>query len=270
MVQFLLDINLDDPSPGQLGWAPQPQHFDRLQGGETIATSELIRTQEAVARACRKRSITALYGQAGLGKTFALRSVIAKLDDVVPFWIEFDRKPTLREVVRCLYVGIFGEEPTGTRARIVDEVVAALEALAKERTVLVVIDEAQRLTQDCLEQLRRVHELVPSGFALVLAGGNNCWKVIESEPMLRSRVTRPVHFRAMSKTTILKVMPKFHEIYKDVPTEVLLSINRSFAHGNFRNWVTFTSTAVDYMEENGIKAVDQEFAKKVIRLLNGS
>lgn len=272
MVDLLDEISIEsDPTRGQVGWAPEPQHFDGLVGGETIATRELLRTEEAVERAVRKRSIVSVYGRAGLGKTFAIRTVIKKLGnrDIVPFWVEFDRKPTLREIARTLYVGIFGEEPEGNRARIVDEVIAGLEEIASQHVVLLVIDEAQRLNRDCLEQLRRIHETVPSGFALVVAGGNDCWKVIRSEPMLRSRITRPVHFQAMSDTSVVKIMPKFHHIYEGVPAEVLTSINASFAHGNFRNWVSFTSTAADYLAKRKNQELDLQFARKVTGILNG-
>lgn len=272
MVDLLDEISIgSEPARGQVGWAPEPQHFDGLVGGETISTRELLRTEEALERAIRKRSIVAIYGRAGLGKTFAIRSVLKKLgsDDIVPFWVEFDRKPTLREIARTLYIGIFGEEPQGNRARIVDEVIAGLEEIASRSIVVLVIDEAQRLNRDCLEQLRRIHEMVPSGFALVVAGGNDCWKVIRSEPMLRSRITRPVHFKAMSESSMLKIMPQFHPIYEGIEPEVLSSINASYAHGNFRNWVSFTSTAADYLDKRRNQSLDLKFARKVTAILNG-
>jgi DNA transposition AAA+ family ATPase len=56
------------------------------------------------------------------------------------------------------------------------------------------VDEAQRLTSECIEFLRYLHDHPHTRFALILVGGDGCWEVLSREPMLRSRIFRRLNF----------------------------------------------------------------------------
>jgi DNA transposition AAA+ family ATPase len=55
------------------------------------------------------------------------------------------------------------------------------------------VDEAQRLTSECIEFLRYLHDHPRTRFALMLMGGDDAWTVLSREPMLRSRIFRRVN-----------------------------------------------------------------------------
>lgn len=263
------EILESDAIKGRMTRASAPEHFDGVDGGSTIATAGFLETEAAIKRARRKGSIAAIVGREGLGKTFAVKSIVQTLEDVDVYWVEFDSQPTRKEIARTLYIGIYGEEPTGTRAQIMDMVRAGLSSLTNQRDIILVVDEVQRLDKHGLESLRHAHDHVGSGFGLIFVGGDDAWTVIRSAPMVRSRITRPVHFLPMDKVTVAKSMPKYHQIYRDCHPEVLLEINSSFARGSFRDWASFTSTATDIMEEKSIDVLDADLASNIILLLSG-
>lgn len=248
---------------------PEPVHFDDLKGGSTIATDGFLRVEEALVRAGKRGSIVSVVGAAGLGKTFSLRSIVRSMDSADAFWVEFDYRPTLRAIARALYIGLYGTEPQGTRTQIADEVINALAGRHSGRPLYLIVDEAQRLNRAGLEYLRYFHDHVSTGFVLVIAGGHGCWDVIRTEPMLSSRIKRPVRFDPLSDVAVMEAMPKYHPIYENCDAGVLKLINSRFAHGQFRQWASFTSSASEFMEAKSCTELDQDLALKIVHYLAG-
>ena len=81
---------------------------------------------------------------------------------------------------------------------------------------IVVVDESQLLTSDCIELLRYLHDHRSTRFALVLVGGNGTWRVLSREPMLASRVYRRVRFAPLTRGDVLAAIPAYHPIYADI------------------------------------------------------
>lgn len=248
---------------------PEPVHFDGLEGGVTIATDDFLRVVEALDRAGRHGSIVSVVGAAGLGKTFSLRSIVRGMESADAFWVEFDYRPTLRAIARALYICLYGTEPQGTRTKIADEVLNALACRHSDRPLYLIVDEAQRLNRAGLEYLRYFHDHVSTGFVLVFAGGHDCWDVIRTEPMLSSRIKRPVRFNPMSEVAVLKAMPQYHPIYENCDPNVLKLINSRFAHGQFRQWASFTSSASEFMQAKSLTQLDEDLAHKIVHYLAG-
>jgi DNA transposition AAA+ family ATPase len=130
------------------------------------------------------------------------------------------------------------------------------------------IDEAQRLTAEGIEIMRSLHDDDATALTLLLVGGNNCWRVLSSQPMLRSRIHRPVEFRPLTESGVLELIPLMHPLLVGTKPSVLKFVDRSFARGNLRNWANFLVTAEGICSSAGLGAVTEAVARNAFTLLN--
>jgi hypothetical protein len=86
--------------------------------------------------------------------------------------------------------------------------------------------------------------------------------------MLRSRLYHRVTFAPLASDSVLRVIPRFHPLYADVDLELLALVDDRFAHGYFRDWVTFTQTASRLCQELG-QPLDEKVARAVFALHDG-
>jgi DNA transposition AAA+ family ATPase len=142
-----------------------------------------------------------------------------------------------------------------------------VELCHRPRTV--VVDEAQRLTSECIELLRYLHDHPHTRFALLLVGGDGCWEVLSREPMLRSRIYRRVSMAPLSGDQVCELMGSFHPIYTGVARELLLLVDDHFAHGNLRDWASFTHTAAKLCAEQSRARLDAEVVRNAFALHGG-
>ena len=162
----------------------------------------------------------------------------------------------MRLVAATLLAELTGDRPAGRRDRFALSA-ELLEQLADHRgrdgrEHLVVVDEAQQLNRECIEFLRYLHDHRLTRFALLLVGGDGTWQVLSREPMLRSRIYRRVICDpAVRRRRCARCCRAFHPIYAGVSADVLLFVDDHFAHGNLRDWASFTATAVDLCRAAG-------------------
>jgi Rad3-related DNA helicase len=208
-----------------------------------------------------------VHGTAGLGKTFAVEEAVVDWPDIQPYWLSFPSRPTMRLVAVTLLSLLTGG-PSEERDRFRATAVLLAE-LARRQNILVVVDEAQRLNQECIEYLRHLHDHPTTRFTLLLVGGNGCWEVLSREPMLRSRIFRRVTFRPLQSREVVEVLPRYHRLYRDVTEELLLFIDDNFAHGNFRNWASFTRSASDLLGRRRRCHLDEAVARNIFALYGG-
>lgn len=86
--------------------------------------------------------------------------------------------------------------------------------------------------------------------------------------MLRSRLYHRVAFAPLTPEAVLRVIPRFHPIYHDADRELLALIDETFAHGYFRDWVTFTHSAMRTCEQAGCE-LDERIVRAVFTLHDG-
>jgi hypothetical protein len=120
-----------------------------------------------------------------------------------------------------------------------------------------------------LEFLRYLHDHPHTRFALILVGGDGCLEVLSREPMLRSRIFRRVNVTPLTGEQVCALMSGFHPIYTGVEPEVLLLVDDHFAHGNLRDWASFTHSATKLRVEHGRDRVDAEIARNAFALHGG-
>jgi len=241
------------------------EHFLGLHGAQTIGTGPFLATQQAIESLVARKAMGAFVGNAGLGKTFAVQTARETLSDVESCRIVIPHQATMRKVAITLLRALTGEEHTGERFRLADDLIRILS----ERPRLVVVDEAQNANHGCIEFLRHIHDDPDTRFALALTGGHRCWDVLKQYPMLRNRIYRRVEFEPMDLPTVLQVIPNFHPIYAGSEPQVLGRIDMDFARGTFRDWAAFTVDALDACRDTGKETVDDGTVDEVLRRRRG-
>lgn len=98
---------------------------------------------------------------------------------------------------------------------------------------------------------RYLHEHPRTRFPLILVGGDGCWEVLSCEPMLRSQIFRRVNVTPLNAAQVCELKRTFHPIDRDVDPEILLLFDDQSAHGNLRNWVSFTHSAAALCRDHG-------------------
>lgn len=242
-------------------------HYLHLTGAKTINTPWLAQTELAVAELREELAMGAFHGDAGTGKTFAMRYAVAGAEKAgadCP-WTEFPERPTMRRMVAGTLRALTGVEHHGDRYHLT----ADLGEILSERPRLLVIDEAQRLNRDCIETLRHLHDDSGTRFALALVGGNDCWTVLSRYPMLRSRIFARVAFEAMTFDQVLQVIPRFHDIYKEADPRLLALIDDHCTHGNFRGWASFTKRAAKLCAAQDTTTITEPLARSTMAFLGG-
>ncbi|GAA2379123.1 hypothetical protein GCM10010404_39340 [Nonomuraea africana] len=181
-----------------------PRHFAGLHGAATLPTNHFQLVGRIIGDLVDHQATGVVHGPAGTGKTYAVEAALETLRDgtaagtattIATVNLAFPSRPTMRLVADELLRALTGSKAPSSRSRFY--LTAALIDLLTAAPRLVVIDEAQRLTGDCIELLRHLHDHPDTRFALLYVGGDGGWEVLSREPMLRSRVFRRLPFQAI-------------------------------------------------------------------------
>ena len=178
--------------------------FSRLPFGRDLAPNLLFASaahQEAVARIrwlTAERGIGVLPGETGAGKTVAARAAVAALDGSRHTVIYLPNPAIGSRGLHMHLVYALGGVPRFHTAALINQTADLLAAETDERnkTVLLVCDEAHLLSADQLEQLRLLTNAdmdARSPLALVLLG----------QPTLRRRL-KLGHFAALDQRIALR------------------------------------------------------------------
>jgi len=238
-------------------------HWLSLPDAATINTRPFALTQRALGDMVDHQMLGAFYGDAGLGKTFAVAHAASHQTSARRLWITAGVKPTMKQLIRAVLREVTDMDHQGERFTLRQTLI---DLLAEDRFLLVV-DEAQRLNLECIETLRDLHEQAP--FALAFVGGNGCYEELRKYPMLRSRTQRWIAFTPMDLPQVLNVLPRFHPILAQASPDVLALVDDAFAHGNWRAWASFTHAAAGLCREHCRDQVDETIARNAIALIAG-
>ena len=214
-----------------------PEHFLRLAGAMPIPTEQAQLVDADVRDVIRHQAVGVVHGRAGVGKTFAVQMCLEQLDpattETASGWplrvvsVVFPHSPTSRQVAEDLARAVLVDPPRGTRYQLQNLVLAQLA----RRPHLLVVDEAQRLTQHSMEVLRYCWDDRASQLAVLLVGGDGCWEVISRVPMLRSRVFRRRHLVPLNARVVPRLMRRYHPLYRDADPDLLARVDAEFAQG---------------------------------------
>lgn len=218
-----------------------------------VETAPFRLAADALEDICAELAMGAFTGVAGTGKTFSVRTLLSHRCSLPYTCVEFDRRPTMLSVSRTLLSKLGAPEIRGNKHSLIDPLV---ERLLKPR--LIVIDEAQRLNEECIDHVRSLHDRAETNFAVALLGGNGCFETLKGEPMLKSRIWRWTSVEPMEEDEVIEHLPRYHALYEHATEKQLLYVDRTFAHGSFRDWAGFTMTVLRLQRRTGKSALDDE------------
>ncbi|MFI6536752.1 AAA family ATPase [Nonomuraea sp. NPDC050547] len=253
-----------------------PRHFAGLHGAVTLPTNHFQLVGRIIGDLVDFHATGVVHGPAGTGKTYAVEAALEALrggtaagsaTSITTVNLAFPSRPTMRLVADELLRALTGSKVPSSRSRFY--LTAALTDLLTAAPRLVVVDEAQRLTGDCIELLRHLHDHPDTRFALLYVGGDGCWEVLSREPMLRSRVFRRLPFQAIKRDQVPALMRGYHPIYTGADDKLLWEIDDAYGHGTLRDWAAFTHTAAMICTEAGRDHIDPEVIANACTLLGG-
>lgn len=247
-----------------------PTHYLHMQAA-AVQTPQLELVRRDVADLAAHQAMGVVHGPAGLGKTFAVQAALEHLQHHQPAGalprvvsLVFPHAPTTLSVAHDLAVALLGELPRrATRFHLQRLVLAELT----RRVHLLIVDEAQRLTRHAMEVLRFCFDDPATRLALLLVGGNGCWEVLSSEPMLASRLFRRRAFTPLPAQQVPALLGAYHRLYTHADPRLLETIDAEYAHGYWRAWAAFTITATELASHTGRLTLDEELTANTYRSL---
>ncbi|HEY9368765.1 ATP-binding protein [Streptomyces sp.] len=105
---------------------------------------------------------------------------------------------------------------------------------------VIVLDEAQGLSNHILEYVRTLWADKSNRLAIVFVGGENCYRRIRSRAALSSCICLWQQYAPLRPDEVVDTMPGYHAAWADVSPQDLLWVDDLACHGNFRSWATLT------------------------------
>lgn len=231
---------------------------------QDVRTPDVDRISDVLDFLVDAREIGAVLGGAGLGKTFAT-DLAARSTGIDVVTLDMPTRPAPKEVTVRMLKAVRGFVDTAeTQYELTEQIV---EELADGPRVIV-IDEAQNLTSEGLNQIRYLHDRPDADWALVLVGGQDAARTLHSQKQLESRVARWVEVAPLKGDMLISSLRSYHELFQFASTDLLFSIDKAFAHGTWREWARFLQAALRLRQRSGYEVLDTRFARAVIHEVN--
>ncbi|MFE5586387.1 AAA family ATPase [Kitasatospora sp. NPDC056531] len=246
--------------------AERDDHYMRLDGAHIVGTKALLRVKENIRSAIDTKAMICVYGEAGRGKSLAVNTSLRLLAPTITHRIQFRARPSTRDLRHELFYALRLPGTPPERPIEFDRVLRS--ALARTFRVLV-CDEAQWLSKQCFEYLRYLWDDTDTDLAIVFTGGNGCYRVLQNEPMLESRIYAWQEIEPMPTDEVLTVIPAFHPIWEAADPDLITLADTEAAHGNFRAWARITHHMLASMKELRREAVDEELLRWTYSKLKG-
>ena len=213
-------------------------------------TAALARIRRAVTVAQDEADIAVITGDAGTGKTTALRQYAEESRSAILIEVDpsFTKTTLMKAIARAL-----GADMRGGQTAVVERVVEALSG----RDAVLIVDEADYLSAASLELLRRVVN-DKSGTGVVLVGlprlEYNIRNLKNDHQQLQSRIGVTARLGAMDRTDAAKIVSG---VWGEVSRPVLDAFTRT-AGGSVRTLVKLMGRVHQSMAINGDSAPSEE------------
>ncbi|MER6781180.1 MULTISPECIES: ATP-binding protein [unclassified Streptomyces] len=232
-----------------------PEFYLDVPGSQLVATEVLMRVQDTIVEAVEAKAMSLVYGQAGLGKTFATRAALARLDPDLVLSLEFARsRPGPKDLREELFVQMrLGGKMPGTPTPFDRLLLASLP----RRPYVIVCDEAQQYRRPCFEFVRNLWDNTGRDRpAVIFVGGREANDTLQSDPALASRICTRCEVLAMSEAEALKVVRAMHPVWEGAEEGLLAHVDRVHAGGSMREWARATHHVIKGLEQFQTGAVD--------------
>ncbi|WP_194292416.1 AAA family ATPase [Streptomyces katsurahamanus] len=218
-----------------------------------LATEGVADTACAVAAAFAERAVVCVNGASGVGKTFAVRAVLAAHPPGRACLLRLRSRPDPADL-RCAFQVALGcpQTPGGGTGTADELILAALSA----RPRIVVADEAHQLSPAALEYLRSLYDAA-GGVCMVLIAGQDGEPVLRGTRMLASRCTAWTHIDALAPAQLPGAVRALHPLWHAAPDGLLRRTDARSAHGRLRAWAALTHHAHRMLRTRGVLPVEE-------------
>jgi type II secretory pathway predicted ATPase ExeA len=189
-------------------------------------------------------------GEFGSGKTFTCLSATENLD-VRTAYVQTTQALNHRGLVARVGRAL---EPQTKDAwtKTYDVMQLDLVEILAAQFVLVIIDDAHKLTPTAITELRTLYEHPDTQIALLLIGGPRLRSKLRANDELDDRVDARIMFRRFSDDDAVIALPIFHSFWAAVDCTMIRALNPQLL-GRFRRWSAFTRQALKVCEGDGGK-----------------
>lgn len=153
----------------------------------------------------QRKGFVQLTGEVGAGKTTLCRAILEQLGDEYETALVLNPVMTSIQLLRTILRELGLDARGNDRIRLLERLNAfLLEQVARGRDVVLVIDEAQDLTEDLLEQVRLLSNLETDQrklLQIVLMGQPELREILDRHALrqLRQRITVRYHLQPLSR-----------------------------------------------------------------------
>ena len=254
--------------------SPDPEFFYSSREHERALTNVLIELR-------LKRGLSVVLGDVGTGKTTLSRKLIQdlKMREDCLFHIMLDpvfesNALFLQSLVRNF--GIIGEPPaqpfTITELREKLERFLFQKGIVENKTVILIIDEAQKLNEISLEALRVLLNYETNQFKLlqlVLLGQSELMQTLRGIPNFLDRISfktllSPLDYTEMKEMIYFRIKQAGYQSKMDLFLEEALREIYQFTHGYPRKVTMMCHRALKEMLLKNKLVVDREIVKGII------
>lgn len=211
----------------------------KVQIANTKALSEILM---AVSFAEAVGDISLIYGEAGLGKTVALKEYVRTNTDTIYIELKDCDKSTkgvCEKILACI-----GKEQRGVDRLLVDTIIDYLTHIPR----LIIIDEAQHLSIRALENLRAINDVTETG--IVLCGNPTVYDRMHGRGQAHfAQLYSRIGIRRHIIEPTLEDITSIFEVYT-LNKECLLYLHQlALQRGGIRNCVKIVNIALQIRED---------------------
>ncbi|MGW6898978.1 AAA family ATPase [Streptomyces sp. NPDC054919] len=240
---------------------PTPNDHHLSLRGATLRPTRATRLTAAHLKTVIKASgMMCVHGAVGLGKTLAVKTNLYDLAPDTTLRFQYPPDRPLNNFKADLAEALELPDDLQPGHRTTERLIRS--TLAGQPRVIV-LDEAQNLSNHILEYVRDLWTDESNHLAVVFVGGENCYRRIRSRAALASRICLWQQYAPLRPDEVVDTMPSYHPVWADVSPQDLLWVNDLACHGNFRKWATLT-----FHLQEAIEAPDREdsdFSRKLVR-----
>ncbi|WP_343245068.1 ATP-binding protein [Streptomyces sp. SID14478] len=252
--------------------APGHLHFLGLTGARTVDTPGLRAVDDALADAHQQRRFLCVLGDAGVGKTFAVHHAACTRFARSHLPLRLGARPTPADLRAHLHHALALHDALPGDA--LPAAPALTDALIRRalaaRAYIVVVDEADRMSEACFEYLRFLYDDTPDGLCVVLIAGQRGEKALRAQQMLATRTAQRLTLRPLARVSVPNAAWALHPVWRIVAPDQLCFLDGHFAQGSLRRWALLTHHVKRALTATGRTRVDSDLLRQTLERIDTS
>jgi hypothetical protein len=195
------------------------------------------------------REIAVAVGPPGNGKTLAAQTAVERVlvdlnrhqgNAYRSVRLQVPKTRTSKTLYREWLRAICGTDVDGSEY---DLGYMLLDLLSDGR-IITILDEAQHLNTDGLEQARWVFDKIEDNTPIIAVGSTSLSEILAGSRQLRDRVARTVKFEGIPAKQLTATLAEYHPLFAGASPEVIAKISNRFAKHSWRRWARVLQAAL--------------------------